>query len=98
MFSIKPESASGPDGMSALFFQKYWEVVGDDITKEIQSIFEAGNLPEDWNYTYLCLLPKIPEPLDMTDLRPISLCSVLCKVVSKILVHRLQPSSHRLCP
>ena len=91
MFSIKPESAPGPDGMSALFFQKYWDVVGEDITKEIRDIFEEGSLPEDWNYTYICLLPKIPDPEAMTDLRPISLCSVLYKVVSKILIHRLQP-------
>lgn len=91
IFSIKPESAPGPDGMSALFFQKYWDIVGDDITSEIQEIFESGFLPADWNYTYLCLIPKIPEPELMTDLRPISLCSVLYKAVSEILVHRLQP-------
>lgn len=77
--------------MSGLYFQKYWDVVGDDITKEIQGVFETGSLPADWNYTYLCFLPKIPDPELMTDLRPISLCSVLYKTVSKILVHRLEP-------
>lgn len=77
IFSIKSESAPGPDGMSALFFQKYWDVVGDDVTREIQEIFQSGSLPSDWNYTFICLIPKIPEPELMTYLRPISLCSVL---------------------
>lgn len=96
MFSIKHESAPGPDGMTAAFFQNYWDFVGDDITREIQNVFTSGCLPADWNYTYICLLPKVLDPKVMADLRPISFCSVLYKTVSKILVHRLQPHLQEL--
>lgn len=41
LFAMHPEKAPGPDGMSALSYQKFWDIVNDDLTCMVnQFLFE----------------------------------------------------------
>lgn len=82
--------APRPDGMPAIFFKKYWDVVGEKLTREVLHILRGGPMPEGWNDTIISLIPKVDRPEKVTDLRPISLCNVIYKVVSKVLSNRLR--------
>lgn len=85
------DSAPGADGFTGCFYKKCWHIVGPSVTEEVLKVFSSVSLPSGWNHTQLCLLPKIPNPSMVKDMRPISLCSVQYKIVSKILCQRLQP-------
>ena len=89
-FSVKGSSAPGEDGLTGLFYQKFWHIVGPVLTAEVHSFFQTAVLPTCWNHTQISLLPKIPHPSSMKDVRPISLCSVQYKIISKILSERLK--------
>lgn len=41
------------------------------------------------NPTLVCLIPKVESPQTMSELRQISLCSVLVRILSKVLSNRL---------
>jgi hypothetical protein len=88
--SIGDLKAPGPDGMPAIFYKKFWHVVGPKIQGEVLSVLNGGPMPSDWNETTIVLIPKVSSPEKITEFRPISLCNVLYKLISKVLAGRLK--------
>jgi hypothetical protein len=91
LFQIGPIKAPGPDGFPARFYQRNWVVVRAEIVAAVKQFFSTGHMPEGTNDTSIVLIPKIDNPVDLKDYRPIGLCNVLYKIVSKCLVNRLRP-------
>jgi hypothetical protein len=50
-FSIGDFKAPGPDGLHAIFYKKFWDMCGADITSEILEAMHTGIIPEGWNDT-----------------------------------------------
>lgn len=59
--------------------------------KGVKKFFDDGIMPEGVNDTTIVPIPKSNNPLSIKDYRPISLCNVIYKVISKKLVNRLRP-------
>lgn len=91
LLQLGPHKAPGPDGILAFFFQERWSIVKNDILNTVHAFFHLGYLSKTLNHTYITLVPKLNFPYDVTHFRPISLCNVIYKVISKILVNRLKP-------
>jgi hypothetical protein len=91
LFQIGPLKAPGIDGFPARFFQHNWEKVKDSVIKGVMDFFDTGVMPPDINDTVIVLIPKKDELELLKDFRPISLCNVIYKVVSKCMVNRLRP-------
>ena len=64
----------------------------NNVIRGVLEFFESGALPDGINDTVIVLIPKGSDPQLIKDYRPISLCNVIYKVVSKCLVNRLRPS------
>ena len=80
----------GLDGMTPLFFQHYWDLVGTVITSFVLSFLNLASLPEHLNHTFMTLIPKVKNPELVSQFLPISLCNVLYKIFSMVLANRLK--------
>ena len=90
LFQMGPTKAPGPDGINALFYQKFWHVVGDTVVLAMLDFLNNGNMLPKINHTNIVLIPKNRNPVKISDFRPISLCNVIYKIISKVLANRLK--------
>ncbi|GAU18899.1 hypothetical protein TSUD_228890 [Trifolium subterraneum] len=89
--SMKPFKAPGPDGFHCIFFKQYWHIVGDDIFHLVKTAFDTGHFDHNISNTLIALIPKSDTPKTFKDFRPISLCNIIYKLITKVLVQRLRP-------
>ena len=87
---MHPEKTSGPDGFTALFYQKFWDIVKEDLTCMVNEFLFDGTMANGLNDANICLIPKKEKPNEMSQFRPISLCNVSYKIISKVLCQRLK--------
>ncbi|KAA3470356.1 reverse transcriptase [Gossypium australe] len=78
--------APGIDGLPG----KHWQTVGEDVLKFCHEALRDTNNIHNINETLLILIPKIDNPCEMSNFRPISLCRVIYKIISKVLANRLK--------
>ena len=90
LFQMRPMKASRPDGMNTLFYQKFWHIVGDKVVSAVLDYLNSGVILPDINHTNIVLIPKVKKLEKMFDFWPISLCNVIYKIISKVLVNRLK--------
>lgn len=87
---------AGPDGYSSAFFQHCWEIVHQDVLDAVLDFFRAPALSQSFTSTMITLVPKVEEAQAWTDFRPISLCNVTNKIISKLLYSRMSTVVGRL--
>lgn len=91
LMSMKSYKAPGPDEFQPIFYKMFWNEVGDEVWRFVRDSFMFGEFSTPVSDTLMVLIAKVDHPTMFKDFRPISLCNVLYKPVTKVLVNRLRP-------
>ncbi|CAO2816302.1 unnamed protein product [Amaranthus hypochondriacus] len=90
LFGINDNKAPGIDGFNACFFKKTWDIIKEDLITAIQDFFSNNAMFPPLNCTSVTLIPKVTNACKVGDFRSIACCTVIYKIISRVLAGRLQ--------
>ena len=73
-----------------MFFHYFWRDVQALVCHEVKKAFTLGTIPDYLNTTLITLIPKCNNPESLANYWLISLCNLVYKVISKVLVARIR--------
>uniref|UniRef100_A0A1W7R9Y4 Polyprotein n=1 Tax=Hadrurus spadix TaxID=141984 RepID=A0A1W7R9Y4_9SCOR len=91
ILELKPGKAPGPDYITSDIVQHLWKSIPSDLLFLYNVCLEFGIFPTPWKKARIILIPKASgsHQESATKYRPISLLSVLGKVLDKLMTRRL---------
>ncbi|CAL1372026.1 unnamed protein product [Linum trigynum] len=89
VFAMGSKQAPGSDGFTGKFFKTFWDIVGASVIDAVCSFFVTSKMLRSFNHTWLTLILKVDNVESIRQLRPISLCQFVYKIITKIMAERL---------
>ena len=90
LHEMEGDKAPGLDIFIMVFFQKCWSVVEIDVMTFFDHFHRSSEFEWSLNASFLSLIPKKNNALNIKDFRPISLAGSVYKLLSKVLANRLR--------
>ena len=83
MLSSVVSKASGPDGVSAIMLKMTGEFIAPSVCKLFNISLQTGRVPQGWKQSIIVPVPKTSAACTPDNYRPVSLLSVLSKVLER---------------
>jgi hypothetical protein len=81
---LNVNKAPGPDGICGRTLRLCAEQLGGVFHHLFQLSLESGRIPQLWKFSNVVPIPKISNPKQPNDFRPVALTSLVMKTVEKI--------------
>lgn len=82
--------ALGPDGFNVDFFKSCWKIIKHDILEVVEDSRRSTKVLRVFNVSFIDLIPNKEIAITPNAFRPITLCNVVYKIISKVIANRLK--------
>ena len=83
--------APGPDGFTSNFFHFLWDIIKEKVWEIVEESRCKHGVLKAFNANFLTLIPKGEGVYSPDKFRPIALCNVIYKIISKVTANLLKP-------
>jgi len=93
MLSFIAKTAPGPDGIPSWVYKKCAAQLSSVVCHLFNLSLKSGIVPREWKHAIVAPVPKVTLPQEPGDFRPISVTSILSRLVERHVVrHHLLPA------
>lgn len=87
--SISNSSSPDLNGFKSSFYVACWDIIKEAMLEASKVFFSGGHLSKFYTSSYMVLIPKVKDHLRFDKFRSISMCSIVYKILSKIIFNVL---------
>jgi len=85
-------TSMGPDGIPFCFLKLAAPIISQPLSQLINLSLSSSICPKQWKNAVIHPIAKISSPKKPSDMRPISVVSILSRVTERLVIHSLRPA------
>jgi len=82
--------APSPDGFTINFFHHCWDLIREEVWQVVEESRTSGQVLSTLNSTFLTLISKDEMVTHPKQFRPIALCNIIYKIITKVIAKPLK--------
>ena len=96
--SLDMSKSTGPDGISARMLKQTAACIAPSVTLLFNQSLREGKIPSDWKTSHVVPIPKVSPAKSPDHYRPVSLLSILSKVLERHVYIVIADHLDTVCP